>query len=153
MGPIGLRILSSGANAENELDQNRSVFIANGEANNNQTKQVIYHIPSTLTFKRHTDDRKWVSVPLVTILAAVDKNIKKYGYAVVNLHPVDVAQVNKTAAKIGVKNDEEYVNLLDLNEFNKLSQLIDSLLSQKIHITSFSKMVGFEPISVNSSLK
>jgi peptidoglycan/xylan/chitin deacetylase (PgdA/CDA1 family) len=153
MGQLGLKIVSAGAHAENVLDQNRSVFIANGEINNNKIKQVIYHLPSTLIFKNHVKGGNWVSRPLATILAAVDNNIKKYGYAVVNLHPVDVAQVNMTAMKDGVKNGDVYMKLLDLNEFNKLSHLIDLLLSQKIHITSFSKIVGIEPISRDSSLK
>ena len=63
----------------------------------------------------------------------VDNNIAKYGYAVIVIHPQDFVKVS---------NNGKFVNLVDINELKELSQLIDSILSKNIHITSFSKIVG-----------
>ena len=112
------------------------MFIDNGKINNNETKQVVYHLPTTITYHDFRNG-KWIKIPLREILGAVDTNIAKYGYAVVVLHPQDFAKSIVTVDKNG-----EYVNLVDSNELTDLSHLIDSILSKNIHITSFSKIVG-----------
>ena len=88
-----------------------------------------------------------IQTPAGKILAAVDNNIAKYGYAVIVLHPQDFAK-----SIVEVDKNGQYVNLVDLNEITALSHLIDSILSKNIHITSFSKIVGIEPMSLTSSL-
>jgi peptidoglycan/xylan/chitin deacetylase (PgdA/CDA1 family) len=146
MSQLGLRILSSGAKAENNFGQNKSVFIDDGKINNNETRQVVYHLPTTITYHDFINGT-WIKIPLKDILAAVDNNIAKYGYAVIVLHPQDFAK-----SIVAVDKNGQYVNLVDLNEIADLSHLIDSILSKNIHITSFSKIVGIEPMSLASSL-
>jgi hypothetical protein len=86
-----------------------------------------------------------IQTPAGKILAAVDNSIAKYGYAVILLHPQDFAK-----SMVAVDKNGQYVNLVDLNEITDLSHLIDSILSKNIHISSFSKIVGIEPMSLAS---
>ena len=143
MGQLGLRIISAGPHVENVLNQNKSVFNANGQINNNETNQVVYHLPSTITFKDFQKNGTWIKIPLEQILSTVDNNIAKYGYAVIVIHPQDFVKVS---------NNGKFVNLVDINELKELSQLIDSILSKNIHITSFSKIVGIRPYYLSASI-
>ena len=136
MNQLGLRVLSSGARAENSFDQGKSVFISDGKINTNETQRVVYHLPSTITYRDFVNGT-WIKIPLKEILTAADNNIAKYGYAVIVLHPQDFAQSIVTVDKNG-----KYVNLVNLSEIADLSRLIDSILAEKIHITTFSKIVG-----------
>lgn len=131
MGQLGLKIISAGPHVENVLDQNKSVFIANGEINNNETNQVVYHLPTTITFKDFKKNGTWIKIPLEQILSAVDNNIAKYGYAVIVLHPQDFAK----------SVDGTFANSVDQKEILDLSRLIDSFLSNNIRILSFHKIV------------
>jgi hypothetical protein len=135
MTQLGIRILSSGARAENHFDQNKSVFV-DGKTNNSVTQQAVYHLPTTITYHDFINGT-WIKIPLKEILAAVDFSIAKNGYAVIVLHPQDFAKSIVTVDKNG-----QTVNLVDVGEITDLSHLIDSILSKNIHITSFSKIVG-----------
>jgi hypothetical protein len=118
--------------------------IVNGNVGNT-TKQTIYHLPRTTDFKNfNAQNQSWSRIPLSELLDIVDNNIAKYGYAVIVLHPQDLA-------KMGA--DGKLVNVVDDSEVKDLSNLIDLLLLKNIHITSFSKIVNgmFKSTSVDSS--
>ena len=142
---LDLRILSSGARAENNFGQNKSVFIDDGKINNNKTQQAVYHLPDVSIFKVEQNHTR-IQTAVGKILAAVDNSIAKYGYAVIVLHPQDFAK-----SIVAVDKNGQYVNLVDLNEITNLSHLIDSIVSKNIHITSFSKIVGIDSMSLASS--
>ena len=140
MTQLGLRVLSSGAGAENHFDQNKSVFVDN----NYETQQTVYHLPTTITYREFVNGT-WIKIPLKQILTAVDNNIAKYGYAVIVLHPQDFAK-----SIVSVDKNGQYVNLVDSGEITNISSLIDSIVSKNIHITSFSKIVGIQQKSISS---
>jgi peptidoglycan/xylan/chitin deacetylase (PgdA/CDA1 family) len=144
MSQLGLRILSSDADAENNFGQSKSVFIDDGKINTKETQQVVYHLPDVSIFKFEQNHTR-IQTPVGKILAAVDNSIAKYGYAVILIHPQDFAKSIVTE-----DNNGQYVNLVDSNEITDLSHLIDSILSKNIPITSFSKIVGIEPMSAAS---
>ena len=142
MSQIGLKIISAGAHAENVLDQNRSVFNADGKVNNNKIKPAAYHLPATISYKDFVNG-KGIKVPVEKIQSDVTKNIARFGYAVIVLHPQDLVKLDKNGNS---------VNVLDSNETKDLSRLIDLLVSKNIRITSFSKIAGIGPTPVFSSV-
>jgi 3D (Asp-Asp-Asp) domain-containing protein/peptidoglycan/xylan/chitin deacetylase (PgdA/CDA1 family) len=143
MSQIWLGILSSNYNAESNLDQNKSVYIADGKSHNNETKQTVYHLPGTISYKYYQNG-KWIKNPLKMILATVDNIMAKYGYVIIVLHTQNFAKVDQ---------NEKSVNVVDLNELKDLSQLINSLISQNIQITPFYKKVGIQPMALTPSLR
>ena len=138
MKQSGLKIIASDVDEEIKFDKNRSLFIANGkiDVSNDTTNQSIYHLPATAAFKIYING-KWIKTPIKSILGNVTQNIAKYGYAVILIHPQDF-----------VKSENGHVtNIPDENEINALtSDLINSILSNNIRITSFSKIVGIKHI-------
>jgi 3D (Asp-Asp-Asp) domain-containing protein len=89
-------------------------------------------LPATIGFKDYEHGR-WVKTPIIKIHTAVYSNISKYGYAIIVFHPQDLA-------KLGVNG--MFTDGVDENSVKDLSDLIDSILSKNIHITSFSQMVA-----------
>jgi peptidoglycan/xylan/chitin deacetylase (PgdA/CDA1 family) len=145
MGELGIKIISSGPAEEDSFDQNRSVFVANGSRattttithDNNKgpiNKSItIYHLPATIFFKSF-DDTKWVKTPSKDIIGNVTRNIARYGYGVIVLHPQDFAKpVNATT----------FSNSIDQKEVLDLSKLIDFFLSNNIRIMSFNKVTKY----------
>ena len=142
MGELGIKIISSGPAEEESFDQNRSVFVANGSrttiTNDNSKGPInksitIYHLPATIFFKSF-DDTKWVKTPLKDIIGNVTRNIARYGYGVIVLHPQDFANsVNATT----------FSNSIDQKEVLDLSKLIDFFLSNNIRIMSFDKVTKY----------
>jgi peptidoglycan/xylan/chitin deacetylase (PgdA/CDA1 family) len=142
MRGLGIRIVSSGPAEENRFDQNRSVFVANGNKattigdnntdNNGGINQsfIIYHLPATIFFKDFQNGG-WVKTPSKDILGNVTRNIAKYGYAVIVLHPQDFAK----------SIDGTFTNSIDQNEILDLSKIMDFFSSNNLKITSFHKVV------------
>lgn len=87
MNDLGLRILSSQGSKEYEFNQNRSVFISDGETSDSKTNQAIYHLPAMTFFKTFNGPDKLIKVPIEKILSDIMQNIAKYGYSVVLLSP------------------------------------------------------------------
>lgn len=147
MTRIGLRILSSDMSSENDFDHYRSVFSANGTKDHAEatlptnhaeaTLRTVYHLPTTSNFENESGNI-WYKIPMEDILTEVDNSIKKYGYAVVTLHPQNFVVTDAKG---------KFTNMIDESQINDLSNLIDSILAKKIHITSFSKITGVEPSS------
>src|ERR1051326_1395348 len=133
MGELGIKIISSGPTEEDRFDQNRSVFVANGNRttttithDNNKgpinKSATVYHLPATIFFKDF-ENNKWVKTPLKDIIGNVTRNIARYGYGVIVLHPQDFAKpVNATT----------FSNSIDQKEVLELSKLIDFFSSNNI---------------------
>jgi len=143
MGQLGIKIISSGPAEEDSFDQNRTVFVANGSRATTTTTHdnkgpinnsaTIYHLPATIFFK-FFDDTKWVKTPPKDIIGNVTRNIARYGYGVIVLHPQDFAKsVNATT----------FSNSIDQKEVLDLSKLIDFFVSNNIRIMSFDQVTKY----------
>jgi peptidoglycan/xylan/chitin deacetylase (PgdA/CDA1 family) len=153
MKKLGMNIISSGLPEESRFDQNRSIFIANhvGINNskmlaqklldnemkkdmNNKPASVVYHLPGTIFFKDFQNG-KWVKTPVDDILSNSSRNIAKYGYAIVVLHPQDFANTtNGTTVP---------TNLINKAEITDLARLIDEFVSRNVKIMPFHKVITF----------
>jgi peptidoglycan/xylan/chitin deacetylase (PgdA/CDA1 family) len=153
----GMMIVSSGLHEENIFDQNRSIFNANHASvnnnsimppqkllnskennviNNNKTASVVYHLPGTIFFKDFQNG-KWVKTPLVDILGNSSRNIAKYGYAIVVLHPQDFANTSNGTTML--------INSVNNTEVSGLSKLIDNFVSRNVRIMPFHNVISFSP--------
>ena len=141
MSQLGLRIISSNLETEDDFDQKRSIFNANMKTDN-MLQQRIFHLPATISFNATTDNNQ-IKNSVENILGNVSKNIETYGYSIIQLHPQDFMKLDIR----GNLTDE-----LDANKIEDLSHLIDSILSRDIDITSFSKIVGIKPLVYTSTL-
>jgi len=129
---LDIPIISSFAYEEANLDQNRSIFVAEEKAHSNdRINQTIYHIPGTIPFKQYLNGT-WVKTPMSKILNDLSYDIKSLGYAVIVLHPQDFVKTDRNGT---------LVNILDRKEINDLSFLLDYVSLKKIHVTSFSGLV------------
>jgi peptidoglycan/xylan/chitin deacetylase (PgdA/CDA1 family) len=165
MSQLGIRILSAATFSESEFDKNSSVFHANntnaaaainngnsqanhlaiGSAintnhttNSNTTSTTsstasVYHLPAMTYFKNDEANKKPVKIPIEQILSDVDSNIKKYGYVIIVFHPQDFVKTDQNG---------NLTPIVDQKEIKDLSNLINSILSKKIPITTMSKLVG-----------
>ena len=143
MKGLKLNILSSDIPTETKYDQNKSIFVAqnnsidelsNDSTIKNNTK--IYHIPATVFFKDF-ENGQWVKTPTDEIINNVAKNIAKYGYAVIVLHPQDFASIT------GKNNTLEVIsiNSVDRKEISDLLKILDNLSSNNIRIKWFGDII------------
>lgn len=133
---LNIRIISAGA------DQNKHPYIANGKnsENVNYISSLPYQLPQTTAFRSKDDestaaDKPWVKIPISQVLADVDANVSKYGYAVIMMHPQDFAIVSA---------DGKLTKEVDPSQIKDLSILIDSVLDKHLKISTFSRVVGLE---------
>ena len=79
-----------------------------------------------------------VKVPPDAILSNVSKNIAEFGYSIIVFHPQDLVQTDKNGMILegGVLNS---------TEVQDLSELIDTMLSNGIEISTMSEILGIEP--------
>jgi peptidoglycan/xylan/chitin deacetylase (PgdA/CDA1 family) len=92
----------------------------------------ISYIPSTISFKDYYGG-KYIRNSLQSIFNNVTQSITAYGYGVIVFHPQDFMKIDTNGS---------LTNVLDENQINDLSRLVDLILSNKIHIGSFSEIVG-----------
>jgi peptidoglycan/xylan/chitin deacetylase (PgdA/CDA1 family) len=172
MGQLGIKILSAATFSESDFDKKNSVFNTNhrttsvttvraattavydfnSQRNHQPIEPVavasassassisgdspaVYHVPAMTSFKNNESGKKPVKILIEQILHDVDSNMKKYGYAVIVFHPQDFVKTD---------HNGKLANDLDQKEIKDLSDLIDSVLSKKISITTMSKLVGPE---------
>jgi peptidoglycan/xylan/chitin deacetylase (PgdA/CDA1 family) len=136
MKNIGLRVLSANGSAEYNFDKNKSTFLARGGMNlikENQAayNNTIYHLPTTLPFKLYLKGKR-IEIPFENALNCINKNVARYGYAVVVFHPQDFVQIDR---------DGNFTDILQEKDIKKVSQLIDALLSKNLRTMSFSEIV------------
>ncbi len=154
MKELGIRMISAGSHEESSFNQNKSIFIANRESNNNSkiampkfydgneknvpsgmTAPVIYHLPGTIFFK-YFKNGKWIQTPLVDIVGNASRNIAKYGYAIIVLHPQDFANTSNGTTT-------PFTNSIDREEISGLINLVDYFLLKNVKIVTFYKVITF----------
>jgi peptidoglycan/xylan/chitin deacetylase (PgdA/CDA1 family) len=131
---LGIHIISANSSAENTYDGNRSVFIAKGDSRKNKKCQQIFHLPSTVPFKLYLLGRR-IDIPLKTIITRIRNNIHRCGYGVIVLHPQDFVKIDKNG---------NFTEILEQENIQLISNLIDLILSKEIRITAFPKLVGLD---------
>lgn len=154
MKKLGMNIISAGLPEESRYDQNKSIFNANHVGINSSDKilsqklldnenkkdmnittaSVVYHLPGTIFFKDFQKG-KWIKTPVDEIVSNSSRNIAKYGYAIVVLHPQDFANTtNGTTVP---------TNSVNKTETTDLSRLMDKFLSKNVKIMPFHKVTRF----------
>ncbi|MDF0682163.1 MAG: polysaccharide deacetylase family protein [Candidatus Nitrosocosmicus sp.] len=91
----------------------------------------IYHLPQTIEFNDWYKD-EMPKIPVNDILGNTTKNILKYGYAVLTLHPQYFSNVNETTGQ----------ETLDKEKMKDLTFVIDQLTASHIKIVPFLKVVS-----------
>jgi peptidoglycan/xylan/chitin deacetylase (PgdA/CDA1 family) len=145
MEELNIRILSAADFSENNFDKGRSIFnytakSVMGSSNSStapSSSSGVYHVPAMVSFKGYENSRP-IKVPISQILSTVDDNIKRYGYSVIVFHPQDF--VYRDANGRIITN-----NSLNQTEIQDFTQLVDTILSKNIRITTLSEIVGIEP--------
>jgi peptidoglycan/xylan/chitin deacetylase (PgdA/CDA1 family)/3D (Asp-Asp-Asp) domain-containing protein len=136
MNGTNIRILSSALWEENDFDSGKDVF-ATGMKIQNNTANAIYHLPETISFDDYTGNNDEHTINSnQDILGNVTNNISTNGYAVIVLHPQDFVKLDQKG---------EVTNVADENRKKDLLNLIDLLLSNNIHITSFDNVIKWSP--------
>jgi peptidoglycan/xylan/chitin deacetylase (PgdA/CDA1 family) len=90
----------------------------------------IYRIPETIEYMDYNNG-KWVRTPSDTIINKVTSDIKKYGFAVITLHPQNFAMMKK-----GV-----FVDKLNQKELNSLGTLMNTIKQQNYKSIVFEDIV------------
>jgi hypothetical protein len=145
MADLRINILSSDIPTETKFDQNKSIFIAQDNSHDKLSNELqiinntkIYHIPATVFFKDFQKGQ-WVKTPIDEILKDITKNIAKYGYAVIVLHPQDFALFTGKSGS----SEVSYINSIDRNEIFDLSKILDNLFSNNISIKGFGDVIKY----------
>ena len=144
---LGIGILSAALFSEENLDNGESIFNKTKSTNTVSAEEKlseitsfgdaqpdgneVFHLPGMVTFKGYVDEVP-IKVPIDKIISEVSKNMAEFGYSVIVFHPQDLVQINNS-------------DLLNSTEMDDLSQLIDTLLSKGIKISTFSEIAGIEP--------
>jgi hypothetical protein len=103
--------------------------------NNNQSQTLssnIFYIPSTISFKDYYGDQ-YIRNSVQSILNNATQSVNAYGYAVIVLQPQDFMKIDANG---------DPTEAVDENQINDLSHLIDLILSNNIHIGSFSELIA-----------
>jgi peptidoglycan/xylan/chitin deacetylase (PgdA/CDA1 family) len=111
------------------LDKNIS-YATDQEGHSYDTYQ-IYHLPQTASFETFPTENELSKLTVNQLLIDVDFSLKKYGYAVVGMHPQSFVKIQ----------DGKFSSEVDEQQINNLNYVIDSVMSKNIHIVSFSKLL------------
>ncbi len=133
--PIGVRIFSA------DTSTDRTYYFGSNTKNIVSSNTSLYHLPAMTTFKSDNGNGTWVKVPLPTIAKEMDYYVKKYGYAVILLHPQNFANMENNV----------FVDTVNESDMHDLSLLIDYIKSQNLKITTFEGVTGLNNIQDTSS--
>jgi peptidoglycan/xylan/chitin deacetylase (PgdA/CDA1 family) len=131
MKQAGMKILGGNRSSFDQLDL---------KGNNNETSALspslieskkIFYIPSTISFKDYYGG-EYIRNSVQSIFNNATQSVNANGYAVIVIHPQDFMKIDANG---------NLINELDENQINDLSSLIDLILSNNIHIGSFSEIV------------
>jgi hypothetical protein len=103
--------------------------------NNNQPQALssnIFYIPSTISFKDYYGD-EYIRNSVQSIFNNATQSVNAYGYAVIVIEPQDFMKIDANG---------DPTEAVDENQINDLSSLIDLILSNNIHIGSFSELIA-----------
>jgi len=133
MREVNMRILSGNTSSFSELqlgdsNENESLALSSDPM---QSRSILY-IPSTISFKDYIDDQ-YVRNSIEDIFNNVTQSIGAYGYAVIVLDPQDFMILDANG---------DATDTLDINEVTDLSNLIDLMVSDTIHIGSFAEITA-----------
>lgn len=132
---VGIKIFSADTSSDKA-----SYFVRNGK-NVITPNPTLYHLPAMTTFKSDNGNGTWIKVPIPTLLNQIDEYVNRYGYVVVLLHPQNFAKLENNV----------FVDVVDENEIQDLSTLIDSIKSKNLRITTFAGVTGLASMPISSS--
>ena len=157
LSQLGITILSSEEDRELDFNGGKSIFVAKGMTNLgapptaspvsnssafsgltlNSTSDLgddipsrVYHLPTASEFEIYHNDT-WIKVSVNKILEETSQSIEDYGYGVITLHPTNFLVGNDT-----LKNRP-----IDVNDFNDLSSIVNTLSQRGVAILSMSDIV------------
>jgi peptidoglycan/xylan/chitin deacetylase (PgdA/CDA1 family) len=137
MGNLGIRVISSFDRFY--VHDNQSYLITKGINSDSADDNKIFHFPTTVQYSYFdSDSKKWNTYPVKQALLMIDRSISKYGYAVITLHPQAFTN----------SQDGNLTNSVNATQLSNLKQLIDSIASRNIQITSFYKLSGITNVSL-----
>ena len=128
MNYVGIRIISSTLNYENENHIFRMETIDNAIADANLT----YHVPETASFEKWDRNGHPIRIPINEILDDIDLSLWYYGYAVITMHPITFVKLH----------DGESDGVVDEYQINDLRTLLEHIESKNAIFTSFSKITA-----------
>lgn len=128
MNYVGIRIISSTLNYENENDIFRMETIDNAIADANLT----YHVPETASFEKWDRNGHPIRIPINEILDDIDLSLWYYGYAVITMHPITFVKLH----------NGETDGVVDEYQINDLRTLLEHVESKNAIFTSFSKITA-----------
>ncbi|MDQ3851595.1 MAG: polysaccharide deacetylase family protein [Thermoproteota archaeon] len=131
MEQVGMDIINANESSIDELQlrsDNESQALSSVAI---QSKNISY-IPSTIAFKDYYGGQ-YIQNSVEDIFNNVTQSISRSGYAVIVFHPQDFMKIDANGT---------ITNELDENPMRELSRLIDLVLSNNIHIGSFSEIIG-----------
>jgi len=135
MNDLNIKILSSSLQAENDFNEGKDIFNLKVKMiNSGSVSDSIYHLPSTVSFYDYEDDNR-TKESLQDILNKVDDSISKYGYSVITFHAQDFAKLDE---------EGEFFDIVDIEQIEDLSLLIDTLKLKNISASSFSGIVDLK---------
>jgi len=135
MNDLNIKILSSSLQAENDFNEGKDIFNLKVKMiNSGSVSDSIYHLPSTVSFYDYEDDNR-TKESLQDILNKVDDSISKYGYSVITFHAQDFAKLDE---------EGEFIDIVDIEQIEDLSLLIDTLKLKNISASSFSGIVDLK---------
>jgi peptidoglycan/xylan/chitin deacetylase (PgdA/CDA1 family) len=135
MNDLDIKILSSSLQTENDFNEGKDIFNLKVKMiNSSSVGDGIYHLPSTVSFYDYKGENR-TKESLQDILNKVDDSISKYGYSVITFHPQDFAKLDE---------EGEFFDIVDIEQIEDLSLLIDTLKLKNISISSFSDIVDLK---------
>ena len=97
-----------------------------------QSSQNISYIPATISFKDYYEDQ-YIQNSIQDIFNNATQSIGENGYAVIEFDPQDFMQIDDNGAPS---------DIVDENQINDLSRLIQFIISNNIRIGSFSEITA-----------
>ena len=135
LNDLNIKILSSSLQAENDLNEGKDIFNLKVKMiNSGSVGDGIYYLPSTVSLYDYEDENR-TKESLQDILNKVDDSISKYGYSVITIHPQDFAKLDE---------EGKFIDIVDREQVEDLSLLIDTLKSKNISASSFSAIVDLK---------
>lgn len=104
-------------------------YIPNND-NSNRSKEIIY-LPYSTSFKNYTNGKVYGKSVNSTV-EEIQNNIDTFGYAVLLIHPQDIATLNNQT--------NSFEDTVDPSALRNLMSLIDTLESKGIRLSSFSEL-------------
>jgi len=150
MRQLGLQIISTDAYNEYIFDNGRSIFVSGASEPNHEANNTVYHMSATVNYKS-VDNGKLYKHPIEEILADVLQDMRKYGYAIITLHPQDFLKMNynyNNQLQLETFGGKAIVNETETRD---LSRLINYITSHNIPIRSFHEVLGYkEPADLHA---